>query len=138
MDAKHIEERTLVPTSYDIGEYVLVAYPETLLGDRPPNKLMPFRKGPMKVIDKDIDAYTVLDLVTRWAEIVHLSRIFPFLYDATKVDPENIALRDREEFFVEEILDDAFDLSLPTELWKFLVLESFWHPGSFMVFVEQS
>ena len=122
LDAKHIEERTLVPTSYDIGEYVLVAYPETLLGDRPPNKLMPLRKGPMKVIDKDIDAYTVLDLVTRRAEVIHLSRMFPFLYDATKIDPENIALRDREEFVVGEILDDTIDLSLPTKLWKFLVL----------------
>jgi len=122
LDAKHIEERTLVPTSYDIGEYVLVAYPETLLGDRPPNKLMPLRKGPMKVIDKDIDAYTVLDLVTRRAEVIHLSRMFPFLCDATKIDPENIALRDREEFVVGEILDDTIDLSLPTKLWKFLVL----------------
>ena len=83
---------------------------------------MPLRKGPMKVIDKDIDAYTVLDLVTRRAEVIHLSRMFPFLYDATKIDPENIALRDREEFVVGEILDDTIDLSLPTKLWKFLVL----------------
>ena len=48
--------------------------------------------------------------------------MFPFLYDETKVDPENIALRDREEFVVGEILDDTIDLSLPTKLWKFLVL----------------
>ena len=74
----------------------------------------------MKVIDKDIDAYTVLDLVTRRAEVIHLSRMFPFLYDATKVDPENIALRDREEFVVGEILDDTIDLTLPTKLWKFI------------------
>ncbi len=76
----------------------------------------------MKVIEREGGAYTILDLVTRRPETVHISRIFPFIYDSTRVDPENIALRDREEFEVERILDDTIDVSLSTRHWQFQVL----------------
>ncbi len=123
LDEQHIQELTLVPTSYEIGTYVLVAYPDSGINSgRPPNKLMPIRKGPMKIIEREGDAYTILDLVTRRPETVHISRIFPFIYDSTRVDPENIALRDREEFEVERILDDTIDVSLSTRHWQFQVL----------------
>jgi hypothetical protein len=76
----------------------------------------------MKIIEREGDAYTILDLVTRRPETVHISRIFPFIYDSTRVDPENFAHRDREEFEVERILDDTIDVSLSTRHWQFQVL----------------
>jgi hypothetical protein len=123
LDAHHIEERTLLQTSYNIGDYVLISYPDSLLGPaRPPTKLMPIRKGPMKIVERQGDAYTVLDLVTRKADTIHISRIYPFLYDSTRVDPEVIALRDKEEFEVQAILDDTIDVDTPTRSWRFHVL----------------
>jgi hypothetical protein len=57
---------------------------------------MPIRKGPIKVVERNNDAYSVLDIVSRRTQEVHISRLFPFFYDDTRVDPETIALRDSE------------------------------------------
>ncbi len=122
LDQQHILERTLVPSVFEIGTYVLVAYPDTLDGKgRPPTKLMPIRKGPMKILDRNGDSYEVLDLVSRQSDSVHISRIFPFLFDDTRIDPEKIAYRDKEEFEVEQILDDTIDLSLSVKFWRFQI-----------------
>lgn len=122
LDQQHILERTLVPSVFEIGTYVLVAYPDTLDGKgRPPTKLMPIRKGPMKILDRNGDSYEVLDLVSRQSDSVHISRIFPFLFDDTRIDPEKIAYRDKEEFEVEQILDDTIDLSLSVRFWRFQI-----------------
>jgi len=48
----------------------------------------------MKILDVNNDSYTVLDLVSRNAQTVHVSRVYPFYYDPSRVDPENVALRD--------------------------------------------
>ena len=55
---------------------------------KPPTKLMPIRKGPMKVLEQEKDAYTVLDIVSRRTQVVHVSRLYPFFYDDTRVDPK--------------------------------------------------
>jgi len=47
--------------------------------------------------------------------------MYPFLYDDTRVDPEKIAYRDKEEFEVEAILDDTIDISVPVRFWRFHV-----------------
>ena len=57
---------------------------------RPLNKLQTILKGPMKVINVVNDAYELLDLVSRWVDTVHVSRLHPFKYVATMVDPENV------------------------------------------------
>jgi len=109
-------------TSYEIDSYVLVSYP-TALGDkgRAPSKLMSVLKGPLKVMEREGDAYTLLDLVSRRTEIVHVSRIFPFKYDSTRTDPERIAYRDKEEFVVEHIVDAEIDLNVSKVHWQFQV-----------------
>ena len=38
------------------------------------------------------------------------------------MDPEVIALRDKEEFEVQAILDDTIDVDTPTRSWRFHVL----------------
>ena len=52
---------------------------------------------------------------------MHVSRLYPFFYDDTRVDPENIALRDSEEYVVESILDDTIDKKIPKRHWQFRV-----------------
>ena len=82
---------------------------------------MPIRKGPMKVVERNKDAYSVLDIVSRRIHEVHISRLFPFFYDDTRVDPETIALRDSEEFVVESIIDDTNDTEIPKTQWQFQI-----------------
>jgi len=62
---------------------------------RPLNKLQTIKKGPMKVVGFEKDAYDFLNLVTRTVDTVHVSRIYPFLYDPEVIDPENVAIRDQ-------------------------------------------
>jgi len=123
LDAQHLEERADIQESFNVGEYVLVAYPDTMYTGKgkPPTKLMPIRKGPMKVLEQEKDAYTVLDIVSRRTQVVHVSRLYPFFYDDTRVDPENIALRDSEEYVVESILDDTIDKKISKRHWQFRV-----------------
>jgi hypothetical protein len=123
LDAQHLEERSEVPTNFSIGDYVLVSYPDTMYSGKgkPPTKLMPIRKGPMKILEQNNDAYTVLDIVSRRTHDVHISRLFPFFYDDTRVDPESIALRDSEEFVVDSIIDDTIDTAIPKTKWQFRV-----------------
>jgi len=83
-----------------VDDYVLIGYPDSFFSGsaKPPTKLLPYRKGPMKILEINNDSYTVLDLVSRNAQTVHVSRVYPFYYDPSRVDPENVALRDTEEF----------------------------------------
>jgi len=123
LDAQHLEEKSNVQTNYSIGDYVLVSYPDTMYSGKgkPPTKLMPIRKGPMKVVERNKDAYSVLDIVSRRIHEVHISRLFPFFYDDTRVDPETFALRDSEEFVVESIIDDTIDTEIPKTQWQFRI-----------------
>jgi len=123
LDAQHLEERVDIQEAFNVGDYVLVAYPDTMYTGKglPPTKLMPIRKGPMKVLELNKDAYTVLDIVSRRTQVVHISRLYPFYYDDTRVDPENIALHDSEEYVVESILDDTIDKNVPKRHWQFRV-----------------
>jgi len=91
------------------------------LRDRRNRRLSYSRTGKVhKILEISGDAYTVLDLVSRNASTVHVSRIYPFYYDPSRVDPENIALRDSEEFVVESIIDDTIDKQSKRK-WQFRV-----------------
>ncbi len=122
LDREHLEERANIPTTYAVGEYVLLGYPESSFtgSRRPPTKLLPYRKGPMKITDVKGDEYELLDLVSRQSHSVHVSRVYPFWYDDTRIDPENIALRDAEEYVVDRIVDDTID-DRPKKQWTFKV-----------------
>ena len=60
----------------------------------------------MKITDVKGDAYELLDLVSRQSHSVHVFRVYPFWYDDTRIDPENIALCDAEEYVVDDTIDD--------------------------------
>jgi len=122
-DIKRLESRAGVPTTYAIDSYVIVEYPKTM-GEgrgRPLNKLQTIKKGPMKVVGFEKDAYELLNLVTRTVDTVHVSRIYPFLFDPEVIDPENVAIRDQGEFIVEDIVDALMDRLLPKTQWSFKV-----------------
>ncbi len=63
----------------------------------------------MRVVSKQEDTYELLDLVSRRVEIVYVSLIYPFNFAATKVDPENVPIRDQGEFIGDKLVDSIID-----------------------------
>ena len=61
---------------------------------KPPIKLI--LKGRMEVLELNQDAYTVLDIVCRRNQVMHISRLYLFFYDDIRVEPKNIVLWDSE------------------------------------------
>jgi hypothetical protein len=59
-------------------------------------------------------------LITNKHEDVLLHRLHPFRYDQEFLDPKDIAMRDREEYEVQEVLDHQGDPRLKGQM-KFLV-----------------
>lgn len=77
-------------TVFPVNSYVLVAYPLSSQS-RPPNKLMCHFKGPYQVVHNIGSAYTILNLVKMSQEVVHISRLRPFHFDDSRVDPRDVA-----------------------------------------------
>ena len=87
-------------TSYDVGDYVLVAYPS-----RPPTKLAPRWRGPMCVVEVlGKSAYRCQDLCTLKVVELHVSRLKSYNMKATDA-PAEIAAADQGEWLVESVLD---------------------------------
>jgi hypothetical protein len=120
-DTEHLLQVRGEPVHFPLGSYVLVEYPSSLGGKRPPNKLNTYKRGPLKVVDIVGNEYALQDCINKKIEQVHLSRIHPFRFDPNKVDPELIAFRDKNEFEVERIIDHSGDLSKSKTHWDFLV-----------------
>ena len=78
------------------------------------------KRGPYKVVNTIGTRYTLLDLITNKYEDVLLHRLHPFHYDQETLDPKDIAMRDREEYVVEKVLEHEGNPDLKSSL-KFLV-----------------
>jgi hypothetical protein len=119
---EHLEKVRGAPEHYPVGSYVLVEYPSSMAGKRPPTKLHTYKRGPLKVVEVSGSEYGLRDCVTQKVEQVHVSRIYPFEYDPERVNPETLAYRDRDEFMVERIVDHT-DNGNPKNktYWEFLV-----------------
>ncbi len=58
-DDLHIASANPKRTHYGVGEYVLIEYQLSGMGNKPPNKLLPHLKGPLKVVSrKGVDAHS--------------------------------------------------------------------------------
>jgi len=134
-DTKHLAKQQeitrqgtkLKVVEFPVGSFVLVRYPDEKLGARPPNKLHTILEGPMRVIGSRGNEYKLLNLVTNKTEkLVHISRLEPFEYDHERVDPKQVALRDREDSFITEVLEHAGDPKSKMDM-DFLVK---WDDGS--------
>jgi len=105
-DARNIAERGGKDiTEFAKGAHVLVEYPNKGMHRGPPNKLMTNLRGPMIVESSRGSDYSVRDLSTNVVCNVHVSRLRPFRFDATRIDPKEIAAKDIGEFYLESILD---------------------------------
>ena len=105
-DQAHMERFPPKRTNWPVGSYVLVEYHTSIIRKGPPSKMLTRLRGPMKVVAKTDDDYTLMNLVFNKPEHVHVSLIRPFVYDSNFVDPKDVARRDViSSFEVESIID---------------------------------
>lgn len=91
--------------NFQVGSYVLVSYP-----GRTPTKLTPKWRGPMLVIGKDKNTYSLLDILTNKPLEMDISRLSSFVPSSrvsadNKLAMEEANLLDRDEFVVQAIID---------------------------------
>ena len=104
-DSENIVKRTPNAISrFPPDSYVLVEYPDTGLGKKPPNKLMTALKGPYRVVENIGNNYRLLNLVNNKVEEAHVKRLQPFDFDPTHTDPRDVAYADVGFENVERIL----------------------------------
>lgn len=136
-DFRHLSDhRRGKVTQYENGTFVLASYPNTGLGRRPPTKLHPRLRGPYQVVNRNNDTYTVRNLLTDKLEDFHATSLHPYHRNDDFLSPQEVILRDKDEFHIEIILEhrgntqrlsslefwvkwDGFDTSFNTwEPWK--------------------
>jgi hypothetical protein len=105
-----MEATTGVTTRFDVGSYVLISYNPQKMNAKPPTQLHPRLKDPYLVANVQGDKYSCQNLVTDEIEDYHVTRLRKFRYDEHYVDPRDIVLRDRDEFYVEKILAHHGDI----------------------------
>jgi hypothetical protein len=106
----HIEQTSRNPeqiTEFPINSYVLQNYEQD--NQRPPSKLNTRLRGPHKIIAKRSspsgpDVYTVQNLASNKLEDFKVSDLRPFRFDEQRINPQEIALRDKELYNVESVL----------------------------------
>jgi hypothetical protein len=62
-------------TEFEVGSFVLVEHVQNKLRRGPDSKLLPFLKGPMKVVQRKNDVYTLRNLVTQREKDYHVKRL---------------------------------------------------------------
>ena len=103
-DNKHLSKNTGNITHFLPNSFVLVQYPNSAMGNKPPSKLHTHWKGPMRVISNNGSEYKLHDLVKNKDVNIHISRLKLFEHDTTRHNPLAIASKDYEEDPVEAIL----------------------------------
>ena len=106
-DEKYLSEYPKERTQFEIGSYVLAEHRLQGLKRGPKSKLLPFLRGPMRVIGwNNENIYHLQNLVTQTVSDYHVSKLRPFLYDERTKTPIQAALTDTlDEFVVEKVLD---------------------------------
>ena len=99
--AKRVAKSPEVPTTFDVGAFVLMSHPEVIMPRAP--KLAPRWLGPLVVTEVNGSKITVRSLVTRRTMSLHVSRLKA--YDSSRTDdPLRVAVHDGEEFIVDRLL----------------------------------
>jgi transposase InsO family protein len=92
-------------TGYDINDYVIYEYPQSLLvGDSRPDKLAMHYRGPYRIIKIDGSRIEIQNLVNTQTTVAHISQLRPFLYDPNYVNPVEVARNAGEEFEIDSIV----------------------------------
>ena len=114
MNNRHLGERAMPGpiTQFETDSYVLVAYPETGFGRKPPSKLHTQWRGPYRVIRAiDPHHYVIRNLTTSKEDTVHITSMRLFRFNPARLNPTDVAMRDNREFVVEEILYHVGDFT---------------------------
>ena len=91
----------LIPTTYEVGDYVLVSHPNK----KAPNKLDPKWYGPMQVVKVNRSVYYLVVLVSGTILERYSSFLKPFRYtDKNKITPFDIVMRDKQDYLVSKIV----------------------------------
>jgi hypothetical protein len=92
---RHIAERSDRNfTEFEIGSYVLVEHVQSNLRRGPQSKLLPFLKGPLKVVGVNGDIYTLRNLLSRRDKEYHVKRLHRYLYDPMTINPLKVVCKD--------------------------------------------
>jgi hypothetical protein len=123
-DRLHMLEQSPNVTVFEVGSYVLANYHATdgIVRHRgPPNKFLPYLRGPFKIMAREGDAYTIRSLITHKDERIHVKELRQFVHDDDDKELYRIALRDHQDrYFIDKILDHNGFLDQRSKL-KFLV-----------------
>jgi len=93
------------PVIFQPNEYVMCEYPDTAFGKRPPNKLLTPLRGPFRVVayNPSRRQYELQHLNINKTFKIDPSKVHKFNYDPARTDPAEVALRDKQEFYVQAI-----------------------------------
>jgi hypothetical protein len=105
MEEEKLTKASGTKTEYAVNSYVLLRMPDEDIIKGNVGKLKLPLKGPMLVISRNGDKYTVQDITTGKDYRVHISRLTPFYFDPIRDDPHEIARKDNDEEEVEKIVD---------------------------------
>ena len=99
--AQRLRKSPETPTSFDVGDYVLVKYPSG-----PPDKLKPFWQGPFQVSKVEGQTYYVRDLLTskEIPRFVDQLKLFHQEDGADSSELAELAATDQDKYIVEEII----------------------------------
>jgi hypothetical protein len=116
----HMAQQEPHVTTYPVGSYVLANYHATdgVVRHRgPPNKFLPYLRGPFKVISYNRDEYVIRSLVTHREEHIHVKELRQFIHEGREEELYSIALKDHQDrFFIDRILDHNGKLNNRREL----------------------
>jgi hypothetical protein len=119
---KHLAKKSQANyTEFGVGTLVLVEHVNQLRRG-PQSKLLPFLKGPYKVLSVDRDRYTLRNLITMREKDYHVKRLHKYLYDPQTLNPTMVACKDSgEQFLVESIQSIRGRIEGKKEQLQFLV-----------------
>ena len=123
-DMAHLAKQSPVVTTFASGSYVLANYHSTDGAVRhkgPPNKFLPYLRGPLKVISSEGDTYTIRSLITKKDERIHVKELRQFIHNDDEQDLYRTALRDHHDHFeIDAIISHRGDARYRTQI-EFLV-----------------
>jgi hypothetical protein len=108
-DEAHLAQIGPPATTFEVGSYVLANYHATdgIVRHRgPPNKFLPYLRGPYKVVASQKDRYTIRSLITHKDEDIHVKELRTFIHNGEDEELYSVALRDHQDrYFIDSILD---------------------------------
>ena len=102
-DKQHMDNYSKERTIFKDESFVLAEHRHNSLRRGPKSKLLPYLKGPMRVLSHNEEGiYVLRDLVTQAVADYHVSRLRPFLYDERTLLPLQAAVTDSLDEFIPE------------------------------------